>query len=156
MNRKTMNLTIPSNPQFVKLPNLLGSNEIVTEFELSRRRVEDIIEKQPFKFKDPNSELVKENIEFKRQNKILLEKVEKFENTFETEMEDRDEELDQLDLHIVHLKLEKTELETEHLELQAKVKSLEEAVAALQATNDKLTENIKKDDSSGYWFSRYF
>ena len=156
MNRKTMNLTIPSKQKFVKIPNLLGSNEIVTEFELSRRRVEDIIEKQPLKFKDPNSELVKENMELKRQNKILLEKVEKFENTFEKEMEDRDEELNQLDVHISHLKVKKTELETENLELQAKVKSLEEAVAALQATNDKLTENMKKDDSSGYWFSRYF
>ena len=27
---------------------------------------------------------------------------------------------------------------------------------SIQATNDKLTENMKKDDSSGYWFSRYF
>ena len=93
------------------------------------------------------------------QNSLRIIELEKTLTGKEFSIKELEKERDILNIQIKSLdevKTKKTELETENLELQAKVKSLEEAVAALQATNDKLTENMKKDDSSGYWFSRYF
>ena len=84
-----------------KLPNSLVSEEIVQEYETSKNNIDklNLIDVQPkrYNFEKQLDNLLNDNLRIKNENKILLDKVETFENTFEKEIEERDQELNNLD-----------------------------------------------------------
>ena len=158
MNRKNFNLKpLNLSKSDGVLPKSLVSDEIVKEFETSRtRRGNNFIDFQPTHIKTIDENLINDNLRLATENKNLLQKVKKFEKTFEKEMEDRDEELNSQDKQINSLTFKTAELLNENDSLKARVNDLEEVVKALQVTNRGLTEKIKSDSSSSYWFTRYF
>lgn len=151
-NLKPLNLTNSEKT----LPKSLVPDEIVKEYEISKTRYNNFVDFQPKRVEDIDEKLISENFRLLNENKILLEKVDKFEKTFEKEMEDRDEELGSQDKHINKLTFRTAELLNENDSLKARINDLEEVVKALQETNKSLTEKIKADSSSSYWFTRYF
>ena len=142
-----------------KLPNSLVSEEIVQEYETSKNNIDklNLIDVQPkrYNFEKQLDNLLNDNLRIKNENKILLDKVETFENTFEKEIEERDQELNNLDSCIDSLKLEKQNLEEKNSVLSAKVTELEEAVELLKKVNSNLSDSLE-EATSGYWFTRYF
>lgn len=142
-----------------KLPNSLVSEEIVQEYETSKNNIDklNLIDVQPkrYNFEKQLDNLLNDNLRIKNENKILLDKVETFENTFEKEIEERDQELNNLDSCIESLKLEKQNLEEKNSVLSAKVTELEEAVELLKKVNSNLSDSLE-EATSGYWFTRYF
>jgi chromosome segregation ATPase len=158
MNRKNFIKPLNLTPAG-KLPKSLVSEDIVQEYESSKKSIDKInlIDIQPrrLEFEKQLDDLLNENLRLKNENKYLIEKVENFENTFEKEMEDRDSELNNLDSCIDSLKLEKKQLEKETRVLNAKVTELEEAVDLLKKANSNLSNSLE-EATSGYWFTRYF
>ena len=106
-------------------------------------------------------DLSKEIISLRNRNIFLESKVKKFDDNFESEMEQRDEEIQLLEVtnfnfenenNVLNEKLQQTE--TEINLLKSEKESMQEAIDSLRKTNETLTQSIEEKNAS--WFPKLF
>lgn len=106
-------------------------------------------------------DLSKEIISLRNRNIFLESKVKKFDDNFESEMEQRDEEIQLLEVTNFNFENENNNLneklqhtETEINLLKSEKESMQEAIDSLRKTNETLTQSIEEKNAS--WFPKLF
>jgi hypothetical protein len=114
------------------------------------------------------NEMPLEVITLRNKNKILESNVKKFDETFNIEMQKRDEDIQYLEVKNFNLENENenlnkklqdcetliNQLKSEKESLESEKQSLQEVVYTLKNTNDSITKSIEESNTS--WFPKLF
>tara|TARA_Y100001970_G_C13714982_1_gene593798 strand:- start:60 stop:545 length:486 start_codon:yes stop_codon:yes gene_type:complete len=106
-------------------------------------------------------DMSKEIISLRNRNTFLEDKVKKFDESFESEMQKRDEEIQYLEITNFNFENDHKSLneklqqsETEINLLKSENESMQEAIHSLKNTNEALTKSIEEKNAS--WFPKLF